>query len=530
MARERECSGTRWLRVAVAVAVGLWAVGCGGRAAWAAYAANPLFGDVSVTDPDDDDEVWLAGSDHAVTCSTVTDYDCDLETGDPVEDSVTHWWKSPDGTFKQNEYVGTSVTYICSNSALGGTDKINAYADDHCSEVGHEDSALADDYPGEESYPAKKDDHDVTVVVPWCEQLDFCGTKNYDIYDNTATPAAKIGLEFDRSEDKNEPACQQMGDQVTLANVRFRHDTALTEGSTVMVGTTAVSTITFPWNTASWPYWDTLALSTTSTNDDDGKLIDEVHKYDLETDSEVELYWQYRVPTGSNVPIECTDNPTSHTVYTVVSAPTAPMHEGKDGVWLGVLEKSCAWASGQTTANAAAQKVVESIYASGFAYNNVTGGASFLKANGAFDLTACLSAWGTGVVNCWDCACMVCVFTNALGGNLQLYEMRKSGGTFLVNYIKPIGRSWTNDTCPGMAGRQGFLCHWVAWYNVYDACLQVDDDADPTTAPPQTGLLPVNMTFNAGTEDPYDDYRGKLVDPGDESSVTGSTKGRPDVE
>ena len=80
-----------------------------------------------------------------------------------------------------------------------------------------------------------------------------------------------------------------------------------------------------------------------------------------------------------------------------------------------------------------------------------------------------------------------------------------------------------------LPGRQGFSCHWVAWYNVYDACLEVDNDANPTTSP-HTGLLPVNMTFDAGTPAAYDDYRGKLVDPLHESSVTGSTKGRPVVE
>lgn len=57
---------------------------------------------------------------------------------------------------------------------------------------------------------------------------------------------------------------------------------------------------------------------------------------------------------------------------------------------------------------------------------------------------------------------------------------------------------------------------------VYDSCLRVDNDADPTSSP-HSGLLPKNMTFNAGTPGTsYDDYRGKLVDPGDETSVSGT--------
>jgi hypothetical protein len=42
--------------------------------------------------------------------------------------------------------------------------------------------------------------------------------------------------------------------------------------------------------------------------------------------------------------------------------------------------------------------------------------------------------------------------------------------------------------------------------NIYDACLAVDSDLDPTDAPHQF-LLPVNMLFL--------DYRQKLVTPDD---------------
>ena len=47
----------------------------------------------------------------------------------------------------------------------------------------------------------------------------------------------------------------------------------------------------------------------------------------------------------------------------------------------------------------------------------------------------------------------------------------------------------------------GFSYHEVAWKgactqndNIFDACLKVDGDADPTTAP-HTALLPLNMLF-----------------------------------
>jgi hypothetical protein len=49
----------------------------------------------------------------------------------------------------------------------------------------------------------------------------------------------------------------------------------------------------------------------------------------------------------------------------------------------------------------------------------------------------------------------------------------------------------------------GFSYHEVAWKNqcgvndeVFDACLQVDGDANPL-APPHTALLPTNLKFGA---------------------------------
>lgn len=128
---------------------------------------------------------------------------------------------------------------------------------------------------------------------------------------------------------------------------------------------------------------------------------------------------------------------------------------------------------------------------------------------------------------------MVAIFSNSLGCGLNTFYMARPGGppppAFLLNYIKPIGRSWTNDafTAPG---RQGFACHWVAWSNVHDACLQVDNDGDPTSNP-HMGIQPVDMTFDAGTPGvPYDDYRGKLVDPVHELLVGGSAQPPAEVK
>ena len=229
--------------------------------------------------------------------------------------------------------------------------------------------------------------------------------------------------------------------------------------------------------------------------------------------------WQWKINDFGNGDDEININTSGpHTVYTVLDAPKAPQVEP----WADVLDKSCVWASNKSSPVDAAGKIVDEIFSSGYQYDNVGGAARYYdSSDGKFKLTTCLSQWGSSSydINCWDCANMVCIFSNALGCNLNCYLMIKSGG-FYLNYINPIGRSWTNDpfTAPG---RQGFSLHWSAWSNIYDACLQVDNDSNPTSSP-NTGTQPKNMTFNANTPTAYDDYRGKLVDPADETSVTGT--------
>ena len=237
--------------------------------------------------------------------------------------------------------------------------------------------------------------------------------------------------------------------------------------------------------------------------------------------------WKVRDVNGGGLNQANTNSSGPHTIYTVLDTPVTPMAEP----WTEVLDYSCVWADGTTTDTGAAGKVTEGIYASGYEYDNVGGAAQYLNdTNGNFELTRCLSEWGNSDtdINCWDCANMVAIFSNSLGCDLDRYYITGSG-SFLLNYIKPIGRDWTNDpfTYPG---RQGFALHWTGWSQTYDACLQVDDDADPTTSP-HTGKQPEAMTFNAGTPStPYDDYRGKLVDPGDETSVSGTLYSPSPVE
>jgi hypothetical protein len=86
------------------------------------------------------------------------------------------------------------------------------------------------------------------------------------------------------------------------------------------------------------------------------------------------------------------------------------------------------------------------------------------------------------------------------------------GYNFQLNEILAIGSSVWQTAC----GWGGFSYHEVAWEgactaadDIYDACLRVDGDSDPT-APPRVPLLPQDLRFGQ----PGDlHYRDRLATP-----------------
>jgi hypothetical protein len=83
---------------------------------------------------------------------------------------------------------------------------------------------------------------------------------------------------------------------------------------------------------------------------------------------------------------------------------------------------------------------------------------------------------------------------------------------FSINPILAIGGSNWEPAC----GLPGFFYHEVAWKGdctlddpVFDACLLVDGDLDPTRSP-HTPFLPANMRFGNPGEG---SYRDRLATP-----------------
>lgn len=223
--------------------------------------------------------------------------------------------------------------------------------------------------------------------------------------------------------------------------------------------------------------------------------------------------WQYRAGSGAWQDFDTS----SHRIYVLLDVPTAPWSQTPYAAlnaqlpWTDVLDKACGWAFGAFDRDTAAAKVTERIYDLGGSVitYDCPGGGSTNYASPNFDCTAFLERIGGGpglgqYVNCTDCATFVSTFANALGCDLWQSRM---GLEFQLNPLLAIGSSIWETAC----GWGGFRYHEVSWKDgctasdqIYDACLQVDADANPTS-PPHVGLLPVNMVFGTPGSGGYRD-------------------------
>ncbi len=222
--------------------------------------------------------------------------------------------------------------------------------------------------------------------------------------------------------------------------------------------------------------------------------------------------WQYRL--GSDSP--WTDFDTSrHRIYTVLRQPQAPWQQTPFNLanvhipWVAVLEYACRWAATSHNPTEAATLITHRLNQLGANVIKYTSGAKY--ALPVFNDFMCAEflddlRMGTMRLNCTDCATIVTTFTNILGGELWQSRMTE----FNYNPIIRIGESeWVEGH---------FEYHRVAWEeecdvhnDVFDACLQIDGDADPTNADCRhVALLPTDIRFGRDGENLY---RFSLVAP-----------------
>jgi hypothetical protein len=215
---------------------------------------------------------------------------------------------------------------------------------------------------------------------------------------------------------------------------------------------------------------------------------------------------------------------TTHTVYTVLTVPGPPWTQQPFGQantqlpWTAVLEHACRWASSAETLDEAAARITEAVFALG--PDVIEYGCAVLGSTQyALPYFQCMAfldrlsgGFGRGrYVNCTDCATIVSTFANILG--CELWQSTMQGNApFALNETLAVGTSSWRTACDWRV----FRYHEVAWKfpctadeAIFDACLLVDSDPDPTR-PPHSGVLPINMRFGRPGDG---DYRDRLAAP-----------------
>lgn len=185
---------------------------------------------------------------------------------------------------------------------------------------------------------------------------------------------------------------------------------------------------------------------------------------------------------------------TSHTFYTVLDEPKAPMANP----WIEVLDLACVWASSQTTAVNTAIKVTEGIYNMDdldgdidydFPYgpHHYTDGIQYREFKLA-DFLNDLNTIDSVKVNCSDVANFFNICSTALGLSSKSQRIINTSSIFYTNLIDPIGSHGSDIAA--------WHYHHFGWYNnkVFDPCLKIGS------------ILPTNMA--QGT------YDGLLIQSG----------------
>ncbi len=219
------------------------------------------------------------------------------------------------------------------------------------------------------------------------------------------------------------------------------------------------------------------------------------------------LDWKYKNVNSTSTGTIDMGETGEHLLYTTYATPNSPMNNP----WLEVLEFSTTWASGESDIESAREAVVSGLNAIDdldgdidyVVYGSYTGGTFFAALT--FDLTNFLSDLKTmsGMVwYCADAAGALQVFSNALGLDLGYVKIDLGATT---NYMDPMGNGNTANGTDPEENWQTIYWSWhcIGWRTgdiVYDACLHLDGNGSPASAP-FSRLIAADMPVNT-----YGDY------------------------
>lgn len=308
--RERLGMTAVWLSVALFV----WCQGC--PVALAEYAPEPIYdvGDATITKPQESD-VWLAGSDHTVTCD-FEDKDCNLETGELENDDVICTWDGASGSFK-NGNIGESVDYICSDTS--GTEWVEVTAIDA--------GTLAPDY-WEPAYDCVT----FSTIIPEVVEVNFqpAGAAYYlKTHLNNDIVSSSDVAEYTRDIGAANPTKNHSAVFLKNTPLSLKFKAAwtldLTEGSDVDVSFEYVQGVPGDQEAesvgqafGSWPYQSPAMTSSTYP------FVNHISYENLFADRAT--YFYYRVPGGSNHWIPMPPTGIRHHLCVVARPPLYPEH------------------------------------------------------------------------------------------------------------------------------------------------------------------------------------------------------------
>ena len=239
-----------------------------------------------------------------------------------------------------------------------------------------------------------------------------------------------------------------------------------------------------------------------------------------------DLTWKAVVSNGTEIVTNVIGKTDGHVLYTILGEPVEPWNNTKitnQNAWASALDVVCSngWSLGLCDETNVAARIACAIFDSGRFHYETNHGTTMFVIRRHFALTRfleTLSSRGNADLNCSDCARAVTSLGNLVGCSLWSSVMenpfnRKMG--FTTNPYCAIGRDeWTP---PGWGW--SFSYHEVAWSGsaqdsdlVFDACLQYDGDADPTTTP-RAREQPVAVVFSDGNVAAPLVYRERLTPP-----------------
>jgi hypothetical protein len=258
--------------------------------------------------------------------------------------------------------------------------------------------------------------------------------------------------------------------------------------------------------------------------------------------------WEYRASSSDRwQPFDAT----THLIFKLLDSPTLPWRQEPYEAGnlalprIDVLTYACSWARLAGDESTAAGRVVDNVLSlapARITYDCPSRVSHYtdLFEDQQFFVSAFLDrlrgrpSLGP-FVNCTDCATIVATFANAVGCDLderRLYHPNLQPDrewAFKINEVLAIGHSAWSTAC----GVDNFRFHEVAWKGeggpagrIWDSCLRVDADSDPTRAP-HVPLLVRDYPFGSEGSGHYLDRLAAPTSDGRPRCIPQSAQRRP---